>query len=154
MQKRLGTQVNRKAQMNLCDYQILEYTTSELQTHGVPFVVVVRLHELSSYALQTFILRDWKTKIGVAFQWEVDEIETFLEDLRLQSSNQRSIVALFERLANLNVGPIRVSASGSCSEQDLNQVIQEFFDAVRGSSSWQGHFNELNNFDRTNGVSR
>lgn len=103
----------------------------------------MRLHELSSYALQTFILRDWKTKIGVAFQWEVDEIETFLEDLRLQSSNQRSIVALFERLANLNVGPIRVSASGSCSEQDLNQVIQEFFDAVRGSSSWREYFDNF-----------
>ena len=114
----------------------------------------MRLHELGSYALQTFILRDWKTKIGVVSQREADEIETFLEDLRLLGSEQSSIAALFERLANLNVGPIRVSASGSCSEQDLNEVIREFFDIVRGSSSWQGHFNELNNFDRTNGVSR
>src|SRR5271170_782320 len=101
--------------MKLCDYQILEYTTSELQTHGVPFVVVVRRHELGSYVLQTFILRDWKTKIGVAPKWEVDEIETFLEDLRLQSSQQSSITALFERLAYLNVGPIRAFVSGSCS---------------------------------------
>jgi hypothetical protein len=135
--------------MNLCDYQILEYTTSELQTHGVPFVVVVRRHERSSYALQILILRDWKTKIGVASQWEVDEIETFLGDLRLQSNEQSSIAALFERLANLNVGPIRAFVSGSCSVQDLNEVIRQFFDVVRGPLSWQEYFDELNDLDRT-----
>src|ERR1700727_735143 len=95
MQKRLGTQVNRKAQMNLCDYQILEYTISELQTHGVPFLVVVRLHEPGSYALQTFLLQQWEAKIGVLSQREVEEIETFLDDLRLQGSEQSSIDALF-----------------------------------------------------------
>jgi hypothetical protein len=105
--------------------------------------VVVRLHELSSYSLQILILRDWKTKIGVTSQWEVDEIERLFEDLRLESSEQSSVPSLFERLANLNVGPIRASVSGSCSEQDLNEVIREFFDAVRGSSSWQEHFDNL-----------
>ena len=140
--------------MNFCDYQILEYTTSELQTHGVPFIVVVRLHELGSYALQIFVLRQWEAKIGVASQRDVDEIETFLEDLRLKSSEQSSIAISFERLANLNIGPIRAFVSGSCSEQDLNEVIQEFFDVVRGSSSWQDYFDELSDLDRTNGVSR
>ncbi len=140
--------------MNLCDYQILEYTTSELQIHGVPFIVAVRLHELGSYALQIFVLRQWEAKTGVASQREVDEIETFLDDLRLHNSEQRSIGTLFERLANLNIGPIRAFVSGSCSEHDLNEVINEFFDVVRGSSSWQEHFDELNDLDRTNGVSR
>src|SRR5271156_3828125 len=140
--------------MNLCDYQILEYTTSELQTHGVPFIVVVRLHELGSYTLQIFVLRQWEAKTGVASQWEIDEIETFLEDLRLNRSDQSSIAASFERLANLNIGPIRAFVSGSCPEQDLNEVIHEFFDVVRGSSSWQDHFDELSDLDRTNGVSR
>jgi hypothetical protein len=120
----------------------------------VPFIVVVRLHELSSYALQTFILRHWKVKTGVTSRTEVGEIETLLEDLRLQTSEQSSIASLFERLANLNVGPIRALVPGSCSVQDLNEVIREFFDTVRGSSSWQEHFDELNDFDRTNGVSR
>ena len=129
--------------MNLCDYQILEYTTSELQTHGVPFIVVVRLHELGLYALQIFVLRHWKAKIGVASQHEINEIEIFLEDLRLKSRDQSSIAISFERLSNLNIGPIRAFESGSCSEQDLNEVILEFFDAVRGSSFWQEHFDEL-----------
>jgi hypothetical protein len=100
----------------------------------------VRLHELDSYTLQIFILRQWKAKIGVASQREVDEIEIFLEDLRLKSSRQSSIAALFEHLSNLNIGPIRAFVSGSCLEQDLNEVIREFFDAVPGSSSWQEHF--------------
>jgi hypothetical protein len=118
----------------------------------VPFIVVVRLHELGSYALQILVLRQWEAKTGVASQREVDEIETFLEDLRLISSEQSSIATSFERLANLNVGPIRASVSGSCSKQDLNEVIQKFFDVVRGSSSWQEHFDELIDLDRTNGV--
>jgi hypothetical protein len=88
-------------------------------------------------------LQQWKAKIGDASQQESNEIEAFLEDLRLQSSNQRSIATSFERLANLNVGPIRAFVSGSCSVQDLNEVIQEFFDAVRGSSSWREYFDNL-----------
>jgi hypothetical protein len=135
--------------MNLCDYQILEYTTSELQVHGVPFIVVVRLHELRSYTLQTFVMRQWEAKIGVASQREIDGIKTFLEDLRLKSSEQSSVATSFERLANLNIGPIRAFVSGSCSEQDLNGVIQELFDVIRGPSSWQEHFDELNDLDRT-----
>ncbi|WP_158945306.1 hypothetical protein [Granulicella sp. S190] len=82
-------------------------------------------------------------KIGVASQWEIDEIETFLEDLRLQSNEQSSIAALFKRLANLNVGPMRAIVSGSCSVQDLNEVIQEFFDVVRGSLPWHEYFDNL-----------
>ena len=116
--------------------------------------MVVRLHELGSYALQIFVLRQWEAKIGVASPREMDEIETFLADLRLKSSEQSSIATSFERLANLNIGPIRAFVSGSCSEQDLNEVIQEFFDVVSGSSSWQEHFDELNDLDRANGVSR
>jgi hypothetical protein len=114
--------------------------------------VVVRRHELGSYALQIFVLRQWEAKIGVASQWEVDEIETFLADLRLKSSAQSSIATSFERFANLNIGPIRAFVSGSCSEEDLNEVIEEFFDVVRGSSAWQDHFDELSELDRTNGV--
>src|ERR1700733_10434789 len=135
--------------MNLCDYQILEYTTSELQIHGVPFIVVVRLHELDSYALQIFLLQQWEAKIGVVSQREVEEIEIFLEDLRLYNREQSSIATSFERLANLNVGPIRAFVSGHCSEQDLNDVIHEFFDVARGSSSWQEHFDELNDSKST-----
>jgi hypothetical protein len=118
----------------------------------VPFIVVVRRHELGSYALQIFVLRQWEAKTGVASQREVDEIETFLADLRLKSSEQRSIATSFELLANLNIGPIRAFVSGSCSEHDLNEVVGESFDVVRGSSSWQEHFDELSELDRTNGV--
>ena len=111
--------------------------------------MVVRLHELGSYALKIFVLRRWERKIGVVSQWERDEIATFLEDLRLESSEQNSIATSLERLANLNVGPVRAFVSGSCSDQDLNDVIHEFFDVVRGSLSWQEHFDELNDSKST-----
>jgi hypothetical protein len=109
----------------------------------VPFLVVVLLHEQSSYTLKTFILRHWKARIGSASKSEVEEIEIFLEDLRLQSSDPRGIGSLFERLAGLNIGPIRAFVSGSCSEQDLNEVIAEFFEEARGSSSWKEHFTSV-----------
>jgi hypothetical protein len=98
----------------------------------VPFLVVVRLHEQSSYTLKTFILRHWKARIGSASKSEVEEIEIFLEDLRLQSGEPGGIASLFQRLADLNVGPIRAFVSGSCSEQDLNEVIAEFFGKLAG----------------------
>jgi hypothetical protein len=106
----------------------------------VPFIVVVRLHEMSSYTLKTFILRQWKARIGAASKEEVEEIVLLLEDLRLQSSEPDGITSLFQRLAGLNIGPVRVFVAGSCSEEDLNEVIPEFFDEARGSSSWQEHF--------------
>jgi hypothetical protein len=143
MRERFGAQVNRKAQMNLCDYQILEYTTSELQTHGVPFVVIVRLHKPSSYALQAFVLHHWKAKLGVTSRREANEIETFLEDLRLQIGEEDSMAPLFQRLSNLNIGPVRAFVSGSCSVQDLDEVVREFFDSVGGSPSWREQFDAL-----------
>jgi hypothetical protein len=87
-------------------------------------------------------LRQWKTKIGAA-SGEVEEIEIFLEDLRLQRSEPNGIASLFERLAGLNVGIIRAFVSGSCPEQDLNEVIPEFFEEARGSSLWQEHFTSV-----------
>jgi hypothetical protein len=74
---------------------------------------------------------------------EIEEIEIFLEDLRFQSGDLGGTASLFERLAGLNVGPIRSFVSGTCSEQDLNEVIPEFFDEARGSSSWQEHFTSV-----------
>jgi hypothetical protein len=67
----------------------------------------VRRHEAGSLTLQTFILRQWKAKVGVGSQREADEIATLLEDLRLHNSEQHPIGSLFQRLASLNVGPIR-----------------------------------------------
>jgi hypothetical protein len=125
------------------DYQILEYTISELRIHGVPFIVVVRLREHNSHTLKSFILQQWKTRIGAASKNEIDEVEIFLSDLRLQTSEPSPTADFFERLANLNVGPIRASLSGDCSEQDLNDVIQEFFDKTRASLSWQENFENL-----------
>jgi hypothetical protein len=105
--------------------------------------MVVRLHELSSYTLEIFILRQWKTKVGAASKGEIDEVQIFLRDLRLQMSERPPAAGFFERLANLNVGPIRAFVSGSCFEQDLHEVTREFFDETHGSSSWQEHFDIL-----------
>lgn len=106
--------------------------------------MVVRRHEVGSFTLQIFILRQWKAKVGIGSQHEADEIATFLEDLRFQSREQLPPASLFQRLSNLNVGPIRASVSGSCSVQDLNEVIREAFETVRGSSPWQEHFDNFN----------
>jgi hypothetical protein len=134
--------------MKLCDYQILEYTITELRTHGIPFVVVLRLHALDSYALNGYVLRDWRKRIGAPSNSELEDVEIFLKDLRHHCGNQDSDTSLlFDGLDRLSVGPIRAFVSGSCSIQDLDAEIQKFLDETFGSSFWRDHFDTLHDDD-------
>ena|ERR1700733_8855488 len=133
--------------MKLCDYRILEYTTTELRTRGVPFVVVLRLQSLQSYTLKGYVLRDWRKKIEARSKSELEDVEIFLEDLRHRCRNQDSDTPLFVGLDRLSVGPIRAFVSGSCSIQDLDAAIQTFFDDACGASFWREHFDPLHDDD-------
>jgi hypothetical protein len=107
--------------------------------------VVVRLHALNSYTLTSYVLRDWKTKIKAASKTEVGDVEIFLKDLRHHSRKQDYGETFFEGMEDLNVGPVRAFASGSCSIQDLDAIIQTSFDELHESSSWREHFDKLDN---------
>src|SRR5271168_1761702 len=97
----------RTVKMTPCDYQIREYTDSELRTHGVPFIVILRFHMQNSHVLTSYVLRDWKTKIEPASQCELDDVEAFLEDLRHHSrTSPASGAGFFNRLDGLSVGPV------------------------------------------------
>jgi hypothetical protein len=133
--------------MKRCDYQILAYTSTELRTHGVPFVVVLRLHTLDSYALNGYVLRDWRKKTGAPSKSELEDVEIFLKDLRNYCRNEDSGTPLFDGLKRLSVGPIRAFVSGSCSIQDLDAEIQMFFDDTCGSTFWREHFDALHDND-------
>jgi hypothetical protein len=109
----------------------------------VPFLVAVRLHELSSYIFNIFILRQWKTKVGAVSENDADEVETFLKDLQQLSKEQIDATPFLERLAGLSVGPIRSLAAGSCSGHDLDQVVEEYFDETVIALSWQEYFTQI-----------
>src|ERR1700679_4337113 len=126
--------------MKLCDYQILEYTASELRTHGKPFIVVLRMPVLDSYTLAGYVLRGWRKKIEATVEKELGDIEILLKDLRHHCHSQNSVTSFFEGLDGLSVGPIRAIVSGSCSIHDLDGVIRVFFEETQGSPSWQEHF--------------
>jgi hypothetical protein len=130
--------------MTLCDYRILEHTTSEVRKYGTPFIVVLLLHTPDSYILAGYVLRDWKTKIETTSKHELGDIEIFLNDLRDHSKRQRDVASFFSGLDGLSVGPIRGFVSGSCLIEDLDVVIPTFFDETRGAASWKEHFNNLN----------
>ena len=107
--------------------------------------MVLRLHALDSYTLTSYVLRDWEAKIDFASKSELGEVEVFLRDLRNHCRKQDSVTPFFDGLDGLSVGPIRAFVSGSCSIQDLDVVIQVFFDEkTYGSSSWREHFYHLN----------
>jgi hypothetical protein len=129
--------------MTHCDYQILEYTTSELRTQGVPFIVVVRTSVLDSYTLTGYVFRNWKMKIGAASKSDLDDVEIFVKDLRHHCRNQDSVSSFFDSLEGLSVGPLRALVFRSCSFKDLDEVFQVFFNEMRGSSSWIEHFEIL-----------
>jgi hypothetical protein len=127
--------------MRTCDYQILEYTDSELRTHGVPFIVILRFHTRNSSTLTGYVLQDWKTKIEIASQCELDDVEVFLEDLRHHSrTSPVSGAGFFERLDGLSVGPVRAFVSGSCLVHELDTVLPMFFTEEFELSSWQRSF--------------
>jgi hypothetical protein len=129
--------------MTLCDYQILEYTTSELRTHGIPFVVILRLHAPDSPALTGYVMRNWEGIVKVSSRNDRDDIRIFIQDFRDHIRKQPFDTSLFDRLAGLSIGPIRAFVSGSCSVQDLDTVISEFFADIRDAFSWRECFDNL-----------
>ena len=106
----------------------------------MPFLVAMRLHEPGSYTLKIFVLRRWKTKVRTVLKNDIDEVETFLRDIQEQMDKQFDISAFFEVLAGLSVGPMRSSASGTCTTDELDRVIKEFFSETTGSLPWKEHF--------------
>jgi hypothetical protein len=127
--------------MTPCDYQILEYTNSELRTHGVPFIVILRFHMQNSYALTGYVLQNWEAKIEVASEGELSDVEVFLEDFRHHSrTSPSSDTRFFDRLNGLSVGSLRPFVSGSCLVQELDTVLPMFFDGQVGLSAWRRSF--------------
>ncbi len=127
--------------MTDCDYQILEYTSSELQTHGVPFILILRFRLKTSVALTGYVLHDWEAKIQVRTESELGDVEGFLEDLNRHSGDSRLYDSrFFDCLADLSVGPIRQRVSGSCLVQDLDSIIPPFFEGRVEPFKWQRSF--------------
>jgi hypothetical protein len=127
--------------MTACDYQILQYTNSELQAHGVPFILILRLHLKTSSALAGYVLQDWEAKIQVRAGYEIDDVAGFLEDVGRHSRASRSSDSrFFDGLDDLSVGPIRQLVSGSCLVQELGSIIPTFFDGQVEPSDWQRSF--------------
>jgi hypothetical protein len=124
--------------MTRCDYQILEYTNSELRTHGVPLIVILRLHMQNSYTLTGYVLQNWKNRLEAVSERELGDVEAFLEDFRHYSRTSDSSGArFFDSLNGLSVGPLRAFVSGSCFVQELDTVLPMFFDGAIEPSSWQ-----------------
>ncbi len=143
MRQNPNSSFTRTVKMTPCDYQILEYTNSELRIHGVPFIVILRFHMKNSYALTGYVLQNWEGRIEVGAEGELGDLEVFLEDLQhhcrtFSSSDAR----FFDRLNGLSVGPLRAFVSGSCLVTDLDSVIPLFFETV-DSSAWQSSFDIL-----------
>src|ERR1700688_4164529 len=121
MRRHPASSFTRTVKMTPCDYQILEYTNSELRTHGVPFIVILRFHMQNSYTLTGYVLQNWEAKIEVGSEGELSDVEVFLEDFRHPSRTSPSSDArFFDRLNGLSVGPLRAFVSGSCFVQELD----------------------------------
>jgi hypothetical protein len=141
MRQDLDSSFTGTVKMTPCDYQILEYTNSELRTHGVPFIVILRFHMQNSYALTGYVFRNWKAKIEVTSEGELRDVEVFLEDLRHHSrASPSSDTRFFDRLNGLGVGPLRAFVSGSCLVQELDTVLPMFFDDQVGLLGWKRSF--------------
>jgi len=131
--------------MKKCDYLILEYADSELRAHGIPFIVILRGQDNNSCVLTGYVLRGWETKIRVASDKELEDVGIILEDLRYYSrvAPSSSGGRFFDRLASLNVGPVRERVSGSCHLEELDTVLPIFFEGEIVTVPWQLFFDEV-----------
>jgi hypothetical protein len=135
--------------MTPCDYQILEYTTSELQTHGVPFIVILRLHMQNSFTLTGYVLRNWRAKIGSPPKEEFSDIAVLLDDLRFHCREGHlsdADAGFFDRLQKLSVGPVRSSVSGSCLSEELETIVPMFFDGLISIPNWHESFERVGEY--------
>jgi hypothetical protein len=130
-----------------CDYQILEYTSSELQTYGVPFIVILRLHMQNSFTLTGYVLRNWRGRIGASPKEEFCDIAVLLDDLRFHCrEGQLSAAGFFDRLQKLNVGPVRPFVSGSCLSEELDRVVPTFFGGLISTPKWHESFERVDEY--------
>jgi hypothetical protein len=127
--------------MTLCNYQILEYAWSELQSEGRPFAIVLHLDAGDPSSLRGFVLKNWERMLPNLSTVEASSIREFLDDLRFYSrEDAESSKAYFSALGSLSTGPVRNLVSGACAVDDLGDVCALFFERNDGCSTWEEHF--------------
>jgi hypothetical protein len=130
--------------MTFCDYHVMEYTCSELQSEGVPFAIVVYLEATESCAFEGFVLHNWETVLHSATENEISTVRAFLVDLQYYSQSDRAASkGFFQSLGNLNIGAIRTLVSGACTPDDLDSVVPTFFQRSVNTVSWQESFHKV-----------
>jgi hypothetical protein len=130
--------------MTFCDYHIMEYTCSELQSEGVPFAIVLYLDRTESGGFEGFVLCDWENVIRMATEYEASSVRSFMTDLQYYSqSDPASSMGFFKSLGNLSTGPIRTFVSGACTSEDLDGVVSTFFLRSVSTASWMESFHKV-----------
>jgi hypothetical protein len=127
--------------MTSCNYLVLEYASSELQARGASFAAILYLEGTSSCALRGLVLPNWETALSIASESEIQFVREFLEDVHHYTQmDSLSAKSFFERIADLNVGPIRTFVTGRCAVEDLEANIGPFFSAKLSGSSLPAFF--------------
>ncbi|GGA80089.1 hypothetical protein GCM10011507_34190 [Edaphobacter acidisoli] len=125
-------------------YHILEYTTSELQSDGKPFAIVLYQDEERPSTLGGFILRNWEEVLCHRAPSEISVIRDFLSDVAHYSQAEEILSkGFFQHLGALSTGPIRTFVSGNCSLEDLDSLSNTFFGLATCGNPWQAFFDSV-----------
>lgn len=125
-------------------YHILEYTTSELQSDGKPFAIVLYQDEERPSTLGGFVLRNWEEVLCNCAPSEISVIRDFLSDIAHYSRAEEILSKdFFQRLGALSTGPIRTFVSGNCAPEDLDSLSSTFFELEICDNPWQAFFDNL-----------
>ncbi len=107
----------------LFEYKILELTESELDSEGIPFLVVTwDIHAAPGLRLQTYI----------SLAADCGEVHSAACHLLNDSSffakaGDDLSQSFFSALENLDIGPIRTLACGTCDDQGLRDAVGKYF---------------------------
>ncbi len=92
----------------------------------------------------SYVLREWKTKIKASSNADVIDIQFFLEDLlHYNCVDNLWCSDYFDYIGTLNVGPVRISGTGSCSVDELDTVLPMVFGREIATHIWRESFIQL-----------
>ena len=116
--------------MHTVEYRILAYAASEYDETGVDLLVVVKPGAAVGPCLRAYLLASWKSVVLGADEDTVDYLDEIMYELRqhLVIDCTPATSAFFEAIADMSIGPLRTSLSGSCETKDLEALPFSVFD--------------------------
>ena len=111
--------------MKKVGYRVVAYAASERVVNGTDLLVLLKL-PYGGLSLRAYIIDDWQSVLRPPDELVAEYIRDVLFDVRQHLlMNEPEVDAFFEAINEMNVGPLRISASGVCHLEGIENLHLE-----------------------------